>query len=111
MDVECKFHAVAYFPDIVLPQLLLIEKNCLAATKLYAKRLKEKPNNESRYGIEPSELWKICSRYFPENAIIYDNHANILALNASDHDINEEIDDSRDRQYTKVNHFNNIRYI
>ena len=111
-DIECRFYAVAYFPGITLAQLLTIEKNCLAATKQYARRLREKPNNESRYGIKPDELWNICIKYFPANAIIYNDHNVILMLTAADHGIesgsDEAMDNIHDRRITSAEHFSSI---
>lgn len=83
-DVMCKFHKVVYFPNMILEQLYEIEKNCLSATKQYAHRLDEKPNNESRYDVEPETLWQICSKYFPANHVIYDDHGTILKLTIDD---------------------------
>jgi hypothetical protein len=79
-DITCDYYSIAYFPNIVLEQLLIIEKNCLSATKQWALCLDRNPNAESRYEVSPEILWSICEKYFPSNVVIYKTRNKILTL-------------------------------
>lgn len=80
---KCKFHSIAYFPNYDENELFALETNCLVATKDYSDDLDILPNCEVRYG-DPKELWSICGTYFPNDAIIYTDHNQILNLTSND---------------------------
>ena len=107
-DITSDYYAIAYFPDITLEQLLLIEKNCLSATKQWALCLDRNPNSESRYEVAPDILWLLCEKYFPSSVVIYKSRNKIITLTIEDCPSALETESKETEFFADRKHFSSV---